>query len=280
MNNGGVVRDHSFSHLRFINSRVYGLHRCMPDWNWRPAPLTDYDIWYVLSGKGTITVNSRLHAATGGSLFVFRPGDRLVGTQEAEHPLTVIYIHLQIADLGTGKGALPESSPVLSFVPRMLQVTDPADVERMLYRMLEAGDRSEKWEEDEFDSLARLLFIRLARQQLDDDDGQGQRARHSHLIRKAIIAIRGEGAAVTHTRLAELTGLSSPYLNKLFKRYTGSTLQQYMIRVKMERALHLLGETTMNVTEVAHALGFADVFSFSKRFRKYFGYPPSRLKSR
>lgn len=286
MNDSGVVREPSFSDVRFVNSRAYGLHRCMPDWNWRPAPMTDYDVWYALSGKGAIMVNDGPYPVSGGSLFVFRPGDRVIGTHDADRPLTVIYIHLHVvpAQRSAGKDKVadalpvPEQSPALSLVPRFLKVTDTIEVEPVLYRMLESGDRSERWEADEFDSLARLLFIHLARQQSDDSDGHGRRARHSRLVRKAIIAIRGEGAAMTHARLAELTGLSPPYLNKLFKRYTGTTLQQYMTRVKMERALHLLGETTMNVTEAAHALGFADVFSFSKRFRAYFGYPPSRLK--
>lgn len=264
----------SFGRLRILNNQASGLYACTPEWNWNPPPLADYDLWYVLSGRGTIRLNGHNYPVSKGSLFLFRPGDRVAGEQDLSDRLTVIYIHLRIADALTG-----EDMPPQDVLPRCLKVEDPLTVENLLYRLLENGDRSDEWAEDEFDGLMKLLLIHLRRQNRQLRDGNAQTARHARALRQVMLAVRTEGSQTsTHEQLAELAGLSAPYLNKLFKQHTGFTIREYRSRVRMERAQHLLSETTMNVSEVARTLGFADVFGFSKQFKKYFGHPPSRLR--
>jgi transcriptional regulator GlxA family with amidase domain len=64
-------------------------------------------------------------------------------------------------------------------------------------------------------------------------------------------------------------------LNRLFKRHTGMSVKEYLVRCKLDRARSLLTQSSMTVTEVALSLDYADVYIFSKLFRKYFGLPPS-----
>ena len=50
-----------------------------------------------------------------------------------------------------------------------------------------------------------------------------------------------------------------------------------MLKKRMEFAAGLLKDPNINVTDVASMAGFADVYSFSKAFKKYFRVAPSQF---
>lgn len=78
--------------------------------------------------------------------------------------------------------------------------------------------------------------------------------------------------------LAARAGLSPRYFSIKFKELTGSSVQSYVIRARIERAQHLLLYAGMNVTEVADALGYRDIFFFSRQFKQYTGKSPSEIR--
>ncbi|MFB9276485.1 helix-turn-helix domain-containing protein [Cohnella cellulosilytica] len=73
---------------------------------------------------------------------------------------------------------------------------------------------------------------------------------------------------------AEQAGLSVKQCTRLFHQYYGATLKQYHIRALARQARFLLNETRMSISDVAEQLGFPDVYSFSKQYKKVTGHPP------
>ncbi|KAI7249012.1 hypothetical protein KC345_g11787 [Hortaea werneckii] len=86
------------------------------------------------------------------------------------------------------------------------------------------------------------------------------------------------GAAHRVEDLAARAGLSPRYFSIKFKEITGSSVQSYVIRTRIERAQHLLLYAGMNVTEVADALGYRDIFFFSRQFKQHTGKSPSEIR--
>lgn len=76
--------------------------------------------------------------------------------------------------------------------------------------------------------------------------------------------------------LADELGVSLRHLERLFKRYLGTTPAQYYLDLRLRRARELLLQTNMSVMEVTVACGFMSSSHFSKSYRGLFGYPPSR----
>jgi AraC-like DNA-binding protein len=58
----------------------------------------------------------------------------------------------------------------------------------------------------------------------------------------------------------------------------GTSLRSYGLDLRLERAHHLLVETSMTITEIARALGYSDLFLFSRQFRQRYGQPPRALR--
>jgi AraC-like DNA-binding protein len=79
-------------------------------------------------------------------------------------------------------------------------------------------------------------------------------------------------------RLARAASLSVAQLCRVFQRDLGASPMKHLTRLRLERARDLLRKTTMNVGEVARAVGFNDPLHFSRAFRRHAGVPPSALR--
>ena len=68
------------------------------------------------------------------------------------------------------------------------------------------------------------------------------------------------------------------YLSNLFSSVEGITLEQYIIRQKIEKAKELLFYDELNLSEIAHKLGYSSVAHLSGQFKKITGFTPTELK--
>jgi AraC family transcriptional regulator of arabinose operon len=77
--------------------------------------------------------------------------------------------------------------------------------------------------------------------------------------------------------IAATLGIDRRYLARIFKSSMGLSVQDYLIRVRMEQAKKLLTEG-LPVNLVAEMVGYSDPFNFSKMFKKYWGTSPKYCK--
>nr|WP_317361133.1 response regulator [uncultured Blautia sp.] len=79
-------------------------------------------------------------------------------------------------------------------------------------------------------------------------------------------------------KLAEIVYMNPYYFSSFFKKETGENFKNYLAEVRMKAALKLLLESDMKTYELAEAVGYHDVRSFTEKFREYFGESPSSYK--
>ncbi|MES2455799.1 MAG: helix-turn-helix domain-containing protein [Bacteroidota bacterium] len=65
-------------------------------------------------------------------------------------------------------------------------------------------------------------------------------------------------------------------LTRVFKDQYQQTVPKMILTLRMEKALQLLQEKRYSVSEIATAVGFESLFSFSRTFKKHYGYPPNK----
>lgn len=79
--------------------------------------------------------------------------------------------------------------------------------------------------------------------------------------------------------LSKRVFLTPSYLSKLFKLETGTTVIEYMISVRMNKAKQLLKEQTQLKTyQVGEMVGYKDPAYFNKQFKKVVGLTPKEYK--
>lgn len=82
---------------------------------------------------------------------------------------------------------------------------------------------------------------------------------------------------VSLDKIAQNMYLSTFYVSKIFKSETGGTPINYLISLRMEKAKELLKSAeASSVQDAAIKVGYEDVSYFSKLFKKYHGFPPSK----
>lgn len=74
--------------------------------------------------------------------------------------------------------------------------------------------------------------------------------------------------------LAQVAGMSNFHFAREFKRTTGTTPHQYLIRYRVERAKSLLARDDLPLTEVGLRSGFSHQSHFTRLFRKITGTTP------
>lgn len=84
-------------------------------------------------------------------------------------------------------------------------------------------------------------------------------------------------SSLTTEDIAREAALSEFHFFRLFRMMYGLTPHQYLLQKRLETAHTILEKKQMNVSETAMATGFPDIHSFSKAFKKYWGFPPSAL---
>ncbi len=77
--------------------------------------------------------------------------------------------------------------------------------------------------------------------------------------------------------LAKEASLSRFYFFRCFKNAFGFSPYQYHLKKRLEKSMELLTEGKCPVTDVAYQVGFNDIYSFSKSFKKYFNACPSQV---
>jgi AraC-like DNA-binding protein len=73
---------------------------------------------------------------------------------------------------------------------------------------------------------------------------------------------------------AEAAGTSPFHFLRLFRDALGVTPHQYLVRCRLRRAAGLLADETRSITDVAYAVGFADLSNFVRTFHRAAGVSP------
>jgi len=81
-------------------------------------------------------------------------------------------------------------------------------------------------------------------------------------------------------RLARVSGVCEAHFARSFKEAFGVPPHRYLLTRRIERAMALLRETDLSVTEIAFETGWSSLGTFGRTFRDVTGESPSTVRSR
>ena len=203
-----------------------------------------------------------------GSLMIWRPTDgQFYGSQAG--PWDHSWIHCAGRDIPhiLRQGRIP--------ICRPFAIGDPLVLENFL---IEIASELNGWRTPD-ETVLRNLFENFVR----------RLARH--VFRKAeqlapaqLLALRAyvEERFAEKLRLSDLArrvGWSVPHLCTEFKRFFGLPVVQYLFQVRMNQAAYLLRDHNRRIGDVAAMIGYPDLYTFSKMFKRSFGLSPRHFRA-
>jgi len=78
--------------------------------------------------------------------------------------------------------------------------------------------------------------------------------------------------------IARECSMSEFHFYRCFKQVFGISPYQYILAKRLEYANELLNDTRLRVTAIARECSFRDVFTFSKAFKRKYGFSPSKRR--
>jgi AraC-like DNA-binding protein len=80
--------------------------------------------------------------------------------------------------------------------------------------------------------------------------------------------------------IAGEASLSPYYFTRQFTAYVGVPPYRYLIRLRIDRAMELLRDTELTVTQICHRVGFNSLSHFTTTFHQHTGVSPSAFRRR
>lgn len=230
---------------------------------------------YFKSGKAMIECNSKPLEVQTGDLIVVNSNDLHHGLSLSEDLSYYVMIcdlallHSHSADTVETKFMTPIAKNEILFQNKISH--DP-DINTSLHRIIEECKHKtygfELAVKMQLYNLLTLLIRRYIDRFLSSND-QTTRIKNRERFTPIFRYIdKKYKEPISVTLLADIAGLSRFHFSRLFKEVTGKTVPEYVNMIRLSKSEYLLRNSSMTISEIAHATGFNDIYYFSRAFKK------------
>lgn len=179
------------------------------------------------------------------------------------------------------------SSVVFSALPRLIRVNIRGDssgqwLEDSIRFSVAQGENSSS--QAVLTKLSEALFVETLRRYIETSPASENNwlagVRDQDVGRALALLHRDPSRAWTVAELASEIGVSRSVLSERFTRFMGEPPMSYLTRWRLQLGAQMLASTTRSVAEIARDAGYESEASFNRAFKRVFGLPPARYRSR
>ncbi|MBS5522032.1 MAG: helix-turn-helix domain-containing protein [Clostridiales bacterium] len=110
---------------------------------------------------------------------------------------------------------------------------------------------------------------------------QQQENKNQRIIEETKVFIKDNiGQELSRDEVAANVFLNPDYLSRIFKKETGYSVSEYILKMRMSVACELLVKTDLSVSKIAMSCGYSHMAHFSKMFKKDTGMTPNEYRNR
>ncbi len=227
----------------------------------RPHGRSDYHLISLIKGKAKFIINSKVINAEEGTTVLYYPDE--AQEYQVDVGSSTFWLHF------TGK-EIKSLLERLGFDKKVFIIENFEYVKTTFWKMMHSVSYNDEATEDMLNSLfiSLLAHIRPQKKYID--------SRIANVIKQINSENFNEGSI---KKYAEISRLSEHHFIKIFKAHTGMTPNQYKAKILCEKAINLLAQNILNISEIADALGFEDSLYFGRFFKKHMGTSPKNYQT-
>ena len=197
-------------------------------------------IHYVRAGCGAVTTRGTTYPVTAGQIFIFRPGETAVYTADEKDPWRFRWVGFN----GSLAGGFLDLPTVMDVPPEVFE--NLCDLLHPAYLL-------------EYQLASEILFLQAR--------VQTQIQKRSDPIQWVMDYIEASYMQdISVQFLADQVNLDRSYLYRLFKKRNGCSIQDYLLKIRLRKAVWYL-EEGWSATETAALCGFRNMSNFYRQFK-------------
>lgn len=266
-------------HLRFATYLRYEMH-----FNQKAVQVTDCRIFYMTEGSAELRIGGFDYPLIPGSLFYCHAGSRYtIHTHQGfsliclNFDLTQEHREFTLPFSPVGDAAKWETMPVFadtvldsSFLSSHLFLENATRLHGEMKQIVEDFSSTDALGQQLSSARLKLLLTDLHRT-ADRDIPEKINLVKTYLQ-------NNYDKKITNHELAAMVGYHEYHLNRLFAKYVGMNLHQYLLKVRLNQASYLILNTEQSLQAIAAQTGFSDYAHFSHAFKQLYGYAPIQYR--
>lgn len=247
----------------------------------------EYEIFYLIEGERHFFFDNRIYVIKSGTLILVNENvihmTRAINDEETGHDRIILYV---------GKTKMQELDAKFSNLNLVKFFREYYGVFYLTPEQQQDFMQFYKNLQQEFDSRKRnykamlemeiiRYFIRFMREKTPhaaEDMNPAGKSKYQTVYAMADYISENYKKPLSLDALASRFYLSKYYLCRIFKEITGYGINEYINIHRIQKAKRLLEETDMNISEIAHSLGYESLTYFEKVFKTYMTISPLKYR--
>ncbi|MBC7766317.1 MAG: helix-turn-helix transcriptional regulator [Hyphomonadaceae bacterium] len=233
----------------------------------------NYDIWVITEGSLNVQMDGCAYRLNVGDVFFFYPQKLYTATSISES-CAFVYMRFDVC--------LGENTRPLNHI-NVIARTYAKDVDSEVQVFLTHCDqfrRNLPMTPLLLKASLMMLISRIAIQRTQNNCHPNHLAVNPSYpkLEKLLAYIHNNiDKPLSIKMLSDFMYLSEKYFISYFKFTFGVTPHNYISTLKLKTAFEYLSEQKYSVKEAAQMTGYVDAYTFSKAFKRYYGFPPNKL---
>lgn len=234
-----------------------------------------FQIVYIISGSGNLSLNGNRIKYTADGLYLFTPNDK--HHFEIEHTTEFLLVRINSAfireyrwkSIDHVETILHHASHLTGCI--MKSESDRYLVKRIVESLQHALVTKDDYNVDLIFHLVNTLVV-IAARNINKVRPSKLPVHADSKIQEIITYIQSNinsPELLKASTIGKEFGISETYLGSYFKHQTGETLQHYMSNYKLRLIEHRLKFSDMRINEIALEFGFTDESHLNKFFKKH-----------
>ncbi|WP_025716892.1 AraC family transcriptional regulator [Paenibacillus sp. 1-18] len=274
-----IVEDHYFTATELEKSSAVwpvrlGMDISKTSCHVGPKAVPYFYFIFVLEGQAEFIYKQKKYRVQKSDLFCFFPHLAHEYYTDQEHPLQKVWIAFE----GPKSLALLERIGIKPSAPFMANAVSKEILELISHLFSIVNDSSRQGSD-----LARLITLHQIFEELSRDKSDVLRS----LVCSDYWLQQGKDYIdmhycdrITIEQIAEHVGVDRAHFSRKFHSTFLISPAKYLQNLKIDQAKRLLEKTTYNLSIIAQSIGYTDMSTFSKAFKKTAGIPPREYRFR
>lgn len=242
-------------------------------WFMIPQEISQYQLLYGVDGMADNIINNIKYPLGKGDIYIIRP-HAIRSLQPSKHDP---YVGITISfHFGLSKSPLESmllendyfrgSDPEGSLLGKLISLIQAVQQQTLTSSMLAQG------------LLLQILYDLANNNPLEGTEKQATKI-NAKMVKICNYIKENYSTKIRLDTLSEMTGLSRNYIIRQFRKCYGMTPSDYLAMIRIEKAKQLAHETDLSISEIANQVGYSELHSFSRMFKKRMGISLSQFNA-